>query len=63
MTTKQREQTWILGAFAGIGGWDNLHPGVQAVLERGVTSMEISNVPLARSEPPRCRDSEQRRSR
>lgn len=33
MATKRREQTWILDALAGIGGWDILHPGVQGILE------------------------------
>ena len=33
MITKRREQTWILVALAGIGGWEILHPGVQGIFE------------------------------
>ncbi len=63
MTTKRREQTWILDALAGIGGWDILHPGVQAIFEElGYFHGDIERV-FSKVGVPRCRDSEQRRSR
>jgi hypothetical protein len=33
MTTKRREQTWVLNALDGIGGWDILHPGGHGIFE------------------------------
>jgi hypothetical protein len=63
MSAKRREQTWILDALAGIGGWVSRTSEVRAFLEHGATSMKILNLFLARSKPSRWRDSEQRRSR
>jgi len=33
MTTKRREQTWVLDALDGIGGWDILHPRGHSIFE------------------------------